>query len=176
MNLLIELATALGAKLATFSAELNLGVVTVTSFPNGIYQVVVNGDNYTYNPVTGMRWFLTDVGDFAPDKYEEELRTRLLMGCVSLLKQGEPVALPAGIPLPVSAPMPAAPPVAPPAPQQVLSKVNRKRSGEPTHPDEPCRRCKGTGRKGPSDINNGLCYWCNGNRTQAYGFLNHEKS
>ena len=29
-------------------------------------------------------------------------------------------------------------------------------------PDNPCKRCHGTGRHGPISVNNGICFRCNG--------------
>ena len=166
MNLLITLAKAVAARL---NADPSMGNVTVTEFPSGAVIIDVNGDVYSWNSEVG--WMKPDIGDHAPKKYMRELRDRLINGAI--LGLGTPVAA-ATIPLP-------APPVpaqqAPSVPAQQASKKSYRilpASAAPAFEGESCRRCKGSGKKGPGHIKKGLCFWCNGDKTQYAGWITRQ--
>ena len=157
MNLLIELAIELAARLT------GTGMVVVTDFSkdgNAIYQVEVNGDVFAYNPQMG--WFMPDVGDYAPAKYEAKLTERLIKGALYALRQGRVVHPPAAQRVPVQQPKPR------------TKKAYRKapKNGAATQANEPCRRCKGKGVV-PYERDNGICYWCDGDGLQATGWASH---
>ena len=165
MNLIIELAIELAARLT--------GKVVVHDFSKdgvAVFQVTVNGDVYAYNPTMG--WFVPDAGDYAPAKYEAELRERLIKGAIYALRPAQEA--PAQQQSPV---VPVPPPVQVPTQQRPVSKTAYRRTskmiGPPTHPEEPCRRCKGKGVM-PYAKDNGICYWCSGTTFQATGWATHK--
>jgi hypothetical protein len=158
MNLLIELAIELALRLA------GTGMVVVTDFSkdgNAIYQVEVNGDVYAYNPTMG--WFMPDIGDYAPGKYEGELRNRLIQGALYTLRQGKVVHPPAAE-QEVKQPQPKT--------HNAYRIPDAHKKGAPLYAEEPCRRCKGKGVM-PYSVDDGICYWCEGDGLQATGWATH---
>ena len=178
MNQLITLAIALGNRLSSLLANgtKGFGSVSVVTFNSGVTHVDVNGDVYAWREDIG--WSKPDIGDYAPGKYEIELRARLIAGVVHLLSAEPASALPA-LAVPVPPPVQAKPGQAKPVQVKTATANKQYRrsfpvSGAPTSPTEPCRRCFGTGEyPHPTSHEDKTCLWCQGTTLQAHGWTTH---